>query len=450
MIFVLPGMIPSVATPTLETIREGCRGMVNSWTAGPEALAGIVDELAIRQSVGEARLLSAYQNSSSWVCEAVRRIGFHPNIFFGNLDLLARSPMGAERLAQSFEFHPIRFVEAVVSLKTKTDSFLDHLRPDGFPDVGALMNAGGYYLFFCPMEVADFNSMRGYIRVSGLQPDSYDLLYLDGAHVSPSHLGRWFSPDEVGKRAHGNKKKLDIRFGDSMYEWSRGTTFLPHDPYKYYPFEEKKSDSRDVLREQMGLKKRDVILVHCPSSEEMEIVIQAAGRLKRGIFNSATRPLVILGLRMGDANLWETLTRRTGLRVLSRESLEEPLSEIGQQDILVLNTAGEMNRFMAVADVAIVGHDRNLFEAAWQGVPSLFFDGSWEKNSTARMILEKEGGARVVDAARLDRQIKNILQEPEHMRLGAARAVAKLKNEILPAAGLYDALRLAGLVLNRK
>ena len=64
-------------------------------------------------------------------------------------------------------------------------------------------------------------------------------------------------------------------------------------------------------------------------------------------------------------------------------------------DILLIKTRGELSRLYGLADLAVVGRERNIFEPACLGKPVLYFGDreAWENNGQALAALEKEKGA---------------------------------------------------------
>lgn len=119
--------------------------------------------------------------------------------------------------------------------------------------------------------------------------------------------------------------------------------------------------------------------------------------------------------------------------------------ETNSRDVVVLNTTGELFWLLGAADLAIVGMDRNVFEPASQGIPTLYFDGPWANKRTELDLLVANGAAHAVEAHRLAHQITEALGgrlEPG----GTEEARRALEDDILPPAGLLASLAISHLV----
>jgi 3-deoxy-D-manno-octulosonic-acid transferase len=118
--------------------------------------------------------------------------------------------------------------------------------------------------------------------------------------------------------------------------------------------------------------------------------------------------------------------------------------------VVVVNTQGELLPFMAAADMAIVGFDRNLFEPASQGLPVLYFGGPCRSNKTAMRLLTETGGAREIAPGRFLHQIEDILADPSSMIAGAEVAIRRFKQEVIPSVRFYTSLLIAALAFERQ
>ncbi len=226
-----------------------------------------------------------------------------------------------------------------------------------------------------------------------------------------------------------------------------GSLIATYDPFKYFFPRRRLQKNKSRIRLAMQLAKpRKVIIVSCTTADEVQFVIRACKKLQ-----GQPRPLLIFAMRRPDPLLAKRASKREGLRVLDRRSRREPLLDFGAFDVVMLNTMGELFDLMPAADLAIVGHDRNIFEPAFLGVPALYFKRPlkmsrkdaqlarwfklyWRKNRTAKMLLDRYGGAAPIRMKSLCRQIDHVLRKPASMIRGTGCAVQMLYREILPAA----------------
>ena len=99
-----------------------------------------------------------------------------------------------------------------------------------------------------------------------------------------------------------------------------------------------------------------------------------------------------------------------------------------QQDVLFLDTIGDLERFYADADLAFVGGSlvdaggHNLLEPARLGKPVLFGPYTSTVKLVARKLKQNGGGFEVSDAEDLAREITGLLTDPEKRRLAGEKA----------------------------
>ena len=144
--------------------------------------------------------------------------------------------------------------------------------------------------------------------------------------------------------------------------------------------------------------------------------------------------------------VWELASSR-GLRVARRSRGES----VGEADMLLLDTLGELASVYAEADYAFVGGSlaswggHNIIEPASWGKPVLFGPHMQNFADVARIFLEAEAAIQVRDEAELESALRDLLARPERCeelsrkaeavvaenRGAASRTVSALK-ELLP------------------
>ena len=316
-------------------------------------------------------------------------------------------------------------------------------------------------LFFRVECVADLNAVRGFVKVLGIRKNRVVVSYGLEATRRMTHAALNGCVITADRALSSNwfPVKFDTEGKTRLAE--RGL-IVNYDPYKYCLSARVSSQERVRLRRAMRIEKnRKVILVSCSARDEVKVILKACKRLD--LFD---QPLLILGLRRPDVSLPGFLRRR-GFKTHDRRSLKQALSNFGGSDVVVLNTMGELFNFLKAADLAIVGHDRNIFEPALLGVPILYFGRPlgmnererelarwfklfWRKNRTAKRVLDKFGGAAQIRRTVFHRQIDRVLRRPESMIRGARRAVRVFRDQIIPASGSGAASVLTkGIVKHR-
>ena len=99
-----------------------------------------------------------------------------------------------------------------------------------------------------------------------------------------------------------------------------------------------------------------------------------------------------------------------------------------EQEVLFLDTIGDLERFYADADLAFVGGSlvdaggHNLLEPARLGKPVLFGPYTSTVKSVARELKQNGGGFEVRNAEDLEREITSLLTNPEKRRLAGEKA----------------------------
>lgn len=323
------------------------------------------------------------------------------------------------------------------------------------PSVLSLIRRKKIKFFFRIESVADLNSVHGFIRVLGI-PRGRVVIWRSPA-LARGFVKKTLNVCAFTTRRPPRKNWFQVTFdteGPTRLAWD-GHLVVNYDPFKYVVRAHVSKKSRRRLRARMKiLGDRKVIFVSCTGRDEAEAVIEACKGL-----NLPRRPLIILGFRKPDASVARCLVRR-GFRVNDRRSARQSLSYFGGVDVVVLNTMGELFTLMRAADLAIIGHDRNIFEPAFLDVPILYFGNPlslnkserklallfrlfWRKNRTAKKLLDRFKGAAQIRKPDLSRQIERVLHNPEPMIRGTLRAVRAFRREVIPARRLSTARVLA-------
>ncbi len=293
-------------------------------------------------------------------------------------------------------------------------------------------------------SIADLNAVSGFISTLGIK--RRQAIIKCGLEVAQATAKKMLKGYTVNARRKLPENCLPVKFDNEgpARLAADGGLIMNYIPYKYFVPVQASFEVKIRLRTKMKIKKdRKIIIISCSGRSEADVVLKAYGRLSH-----LTKPLLIFGFRKPDISWAKQLIRR-GFRVNDRRSIGEPISSFGGSDIVILNTMGELFNLMHAADLAIIGHDRNIFEPALLGVPILYFECPlnmsknekkmanlfrliWRKNKTAKNLLARTGGAIRIDSALFHKQITKLLDAPEKVTQGARRAVKLFHRKYKP------------------
>jgi len=266
-----------------------------------------------------------------------------------------------------------------------------------------------------------FFAIHGLMEQLGIDPENVEIGY--SGEVDHVLAKKRFPHHEPTDNVRYLPNQLRLMFTNSQnfsqnlhVEGDR--IYVPYSPYKYSLPKQASQDEVRALRGAMGITdERPILVVSSPNQDELQMILQAYESL-----DPATRPLLILGMLQPVPHLKDQLAEK-GFKTLERNAKEEPLSDIGKHDIVVLNTRGELLDFFKTANLAIVGHDRNLFEPISQAVPVLYFRGMWSANYIVKRLAHDSKGGIEIEPGQLAEQIINILNDPDEMIQGTEEAL---------------------------
>ena len=167
---------------------------------------------------------------------------------------------------------------------------------------------------------------------------------------------------------------------------------------------------------------RTVIVAASTLKGEEDMVLAAFRRVKQG----SPDALLILAPRkperFGEA---EALARREGFSVVRRSDL--PIDAEPREDIVVLDSMGELARLFQIATVVFVGGSlvdaggHNILEPAVFGKPILFGPHMQNFAEIARTFLEHQAAVQVASARDLEDALVSLASDPvRQASLGAA------------------------------
>jgi len=297
-----------------------------------------------------------------------------------------------------------------------------------------IINASSVKLAIRVYEIASVNAAKGLIQATGLNKDKVIILY--DREIDHEQATRFFPGYVIqGYQGFSEKGVVKVEFHDygNMKMESSGDTFsasLPYTPFKFnLPI--RASEEVNSMKKSLGIidTKRKVIVIGSPSDAEFSRFIQAYNSLYNNL-PYPERPLLIIGFRQRrDENELRLLGSLSGQSIAVRSDATVPLPDVKSNNVLILNTAGELLKMYALANIAVVGNDRNIFEPASQQAAVLYFGGSWTNNREGKDALVDIGAAKIFSKENLERLISNSDKTTEMARNGT-KAVATYRSEV--------------------
>lgn len=379
--------------------------------------------------------------------------------FFDGLTKLASAGVPIARLERYFALFPDTLYKVATEFSKHFSELAPYLTSSGEMDLARLLADRQKTLTINIWEVASLHATRGLLQQMALPRERIKLELSDG--ISKELVEKHFPELTIKGKFHpeNDPAEIFIRFKDSATIDRSGdiSLFVSYQPFKFAVPERVAVDKRREIRERMGLSPdRPVIVVSSPEKYDIEVLIPIISELKKQAASVATRPLVILGMRYPGSIVAQYLNNSTDLIACARTIDDQEKSPdkwlvsgqgLADLDVVVLDTQGELMDLFAIADLAVVGANRNLMEPAAQGVPILYVRGDWDCNMMAKTLLDEAGAAEEIDDARFSEQVRLRLAHPERYRDRADAAVTRLNDELMPDAAALVVLSLAAMVV---
>lgn len=294
-------------------------------------------------------------------------------------------------------------------------------------------------------HVASMQAAKVFIQEAGLGRDNTTIVFTN--EVTYQMAGEWFPGYKIEREGYEN-----LLYGGHVRFDGHGKVFinskpqgvtasLPLIPLKFNITRRSESEAK-ALRQMAGISpERPVIVVGSPQAWEFVRFMQDYNALYQGV-PKAQRPLVIVGFRSVDfEHEIEDEPYMQGNSAVIRRT-REVWPGLGDNNILVLNTQGELPKMYSIANVALVGEDHNLIEPACMSAAILYFGGDWFFNNESLRRLEQNNAGVQYGPA----ELKHLLDEPNAAALMGQRAeeVAQSYREEISAKVRETALLLVG------
>lgn len=348
--------------------------------------------------------------------------------------------------ADGSEKHPLekRLIKGSLGLLKYPHDFIDHLKHK----IKATIDDSSVKLAIRVYEVASINAARGLIKALDLDKDNVIILY--DREIDAEQAERFFPGYNIAAYSgYSYEKVISINFHDysSMkISFSGGflSASLSHTPFKFNLPEPILEEDVNNMKDSLGIGSRKIIVVGSPSDTEFSKLMKSYNALY-GNISYEKRPLLIIGFRQRrNANELKLLESLSGQSIAVRTDEKAPLPDVKSNNVLILNTSGELLGMYALADIAIVGNDRNIFEPASQKTAVLYFDGNWNNNRDAKDVLAAAEAVQVFSKENLERLMTSPAETGEMANKGL-EAVRAYKKEVYSRAEEF-ALQIIGAV----
>ncbi|MFH0754391.1 MAG: hypothetical protein V2A70_07485 [Candidatus Omnitrophota bacterium] len=247
--------------------------------------------------------------------------------------------------------------------------------------------------------MSDVNAVKGLVKASGLDKNRVIILY---DHEIDRQRAQELLPDfQDAQPFEGFKGQGAVRiefhnYRNSVMNKSKGSyrAWLPYSPLKFYDLQPLSMEKVQAKKDLLKIGDRKVIVLGSTTDMEFNEFMK--------IFNSLydndpvdQRPLVIVGFR--QVQMEEAIRSKDylfGPDVEIRSNVRVDLPEVTDKKVLVVNTVGEMLDMYALADIVIMGSDRNIIEPLSQKKIVLTFLENLLTNEEEILALIKAGGIK--------------------------------------------------------
>ncbi len=210
-----------------------------------------------------------------------------------------------------------------------------------------------------------------------------------------------FKIEPYGTQANLDEIRISFEDVDLMEIRKKNHFVAPLVPFKYlFPRDVSETDLHQCGRE-LNIGERPVIVFGSPREIELATFMKCYETLYRDI-PIQRRPVVIIAPRhrmdLDKPPMRELFSHQA---LVTRESTvtshgkRNPMPDLKNNNVLIVNTRGELSVLYGLAHVTLIGSDRNIFEPAVMGKPILYFGKPdlWPNNRDALDALTQENGA---------------------------------------------------------
>ncbi len=387
----------------------------------------LIFNLILNQTILDPETIrEAFKSNPHEFASAFAQISANFDEFYSQSQFLLDSGISRASLRRHFIENPVSFVKRLLELGKLNGEQKEKVK-DLLLGVGKLQDFLKQHhkrLVFEIYDVASLNAVEGFIKTFNVD-FNYDstrrivVVYSRSKGLTKEIINQRFPLVEPRDVSRGfSEGELVIAFKNGLAFPHRDTSVryerlsLPITLFKYNLPEATPIDEVYAIRKSLQLESgRKVIVTSLLLTRDDIDFIELSkflNALKK--FPAQQRPLLILGLHAVDDNVREFIRKDfPQLRIAERG--ENDLSNagefngkaqgkpMGEADVVILNTQNELLRLVAIADLVVIGHDRNFVESISQGKFPIVMAGNWANNGQALAYFKKEG---VVQDAKAD------------------------------------------------
>ncbi len=311
-----------------------------------------------------------------------------------------------------------------------------------------LLKTIGVNIVLVVTQVSELRAARG--LVEAMEWGDQKLTISCAEVLEPALARREFTGDSVRVISHlpleNDVRNVHLVFSDvdgvqrslSSYKY-----WIPLFPFKFAAPVLPSHSELAQLRAELHAGQRRIFVVGSPDAGDVETFLQAYSSMY-GKLPAEQRPIVILaprtamevstdeGRRHSRLDQEKFIIRETSLRP---DRSREPFPDMSAHNMLIVNTQGELRALYGIADVTMVGRDRNIMEPASQQKPILYFgdDDAWHINKEIWEALRSEGAILPFNQMNLA-MLMNDDERSKSLGKSAAEVFEKRPREWIPAA----------------
>ncbi len=423
-------------------------------SAKSEKMIETLSRISEKTVFGNGAVQEAFSIHGDILLKEVLTSTFDLEAAMRGFNYLANTKERHNALRRAFKIDPMNLLMALMLLgNSKGDlGVLDpYIQVDGSVDIASLMSNKKITLKFIAYRarMAFFHASKAVVDLLNLSPEQVSFTVDERADIE--EMPFLSIEDDAGS----SKAEVSLAFNSNI-SLSRDQ-LLPLMPYKYLS-PKKEGVSKNISSLNSA---RKVIIAYSPSEKEAGLIVKAYNEAYREV-DKEKRPILILGLLHREGELMRSpilhslrVKKRTLLDQRRNESWEADKVPFRDLDIVILRTQGELVKLSQIADLALVGQDRNIVEPANQHVPILYFESKhdWYYNLSAKDLLVKTQAAQAIEEGSLAQQMVSVLNDEKgiykQMTQGAEAAVAFMNEAIAPTAKIYTSIAIAAEILNQ-
>ncbi|MBI4706535.1 MAG: hypothetical protein HY761_01220 [Candidatus Omnitrophica bacterium] len=279
------------------------------------------------------------------------------------------------------------------------------------------LNMSGLKVIFKLREIAAIRATNSLIQA--LELDTEDIIYgyceelnkkMVQEAIEKGELPPGYSTKKYTDSADQHQKDIVVIFNDNQsLGRSADKLQLPYYIFKYGLPEPLPQEIVARMRQEMNIGKRKVIVAGSVDRQEIGVLMAAYNSLYRNL-PVEQRPLLVLA---------------------PRDIIDLDDVDLSQPDAPLVLKQGELLKSYALADVCIVGSDRNILEPSSQRKLVLYFSGYWRSNQQAKDMLVSSGGAIEFNQDNLSLAVNNP-QITQELGEKGFKIVQEFKNKIIP------------------